>query len=55
MTKGYLGSISEENLQAPRVTRKYPKQNLADNNPGKQLDKSKSDIKNTDKEIRSES
>ncbi|ALB01565.1 hypothetical protein ACH24_02180 [Francisella persica ATCC VR-331] len=50
MTKKHLGRISEENLQAPRATRKYHKQNLADNNHGKQLDKYKNDIKNTDKE-----
>ena len=50
MTKRHLGGMSGENLQAPRTTRKYHKQNLADNNPGKQLDKSKSDIKNTDKD-----
>lgn len=37
MTKRHLGGISEENLQVPQATRKYPKQNLADNNPGKQF------------------
>lgn len=49
IAKRHLGSISEENLQASRVTRKYHKQNPANNKPNKETDKSKNDSKNIDK------
>ncbi|EDN34556.1 conserved hypothetical protein [Francisella tularensis subsp. tularensis FSC033] len=50
MTKRHLGGISEENLQSPRVTKKDLKQNPSDNNSAKQLNNSKNDTRNIDKD-----
>lgn len=50
VTRKHLGGISEDDLQSPRATKKYSKQNSADNNSPKQLKNSKNDTRNIDKD-----